>query len=164
MAGIVSKVQPAGRIYDRLKTAAQERAQARNGRESERVSRTKTSLKKAEEKSVRLIAYGGPLVVATFKDLLDIVLLGSFPGIGTVITFCFFFLIFLLLFVSDGVTTRPKTLFLFQAGGLLISGAATEGFVFGLNFFPISIGVVLGIYLREKAYGVAPIGLSAARR
>ena len=104
----------------------------------------------APPRTVSLLAYAGPLIIAGFKDLLDLVLVGSLPGVGTVLTLCLYLLIFMLFIFSEHATARPKAIFLMQAGGALFFGTAVEGLMVGLNFLPIGLGLVFGIYLREK--------------
>jgi len=105
-----------------------------------------------QKREVRLWAYAGPLMVAGFKDFLDLALLGSLPGIGTVITICCNLLIFFLFLIGDDLTVRSKIAFLFRAGGALIAATGIEGFLFGLNLLPVGLGIILGIYFREKVH------------
>ncbi len=104
----------------------------------------------APTQTVSLLAYAGPLIIAGLKDLLDLVLVGSLPGVGTVLTLCLYLLIFMLFIFSEHATARPKAIFLMQAGGALFFGTAVEGLMVGLNFLPIGLGLIFGIYLREK--------------
>ncbi len=142
--------------YDRIKRATEERAEMRNAQNQER-ARRQASGKGGSEKTrqVRLWAYSGPLMVAGFKDFLDLFLIGSSPLVGTVVTICFFLLIFFLLLIKDDLTVRMKPVFLFQAGGALIFATGVEGFAFLLNFLPIGLGIVFGIYFREKQYALS---------
>ncbi|MBP6889257.1 MAG: hypothetical protein KBC83_00115 [Candidatus Moranbacteria bacterium] len=105
-----------------------------------------------QKRDVHLWAYTGPLMVAGFKDFLDLALIGSFPGIGTVITICCNLLIFFLFLIGSGLTVRSKIAFLFRAGGALIFATGVEGFLFGLNVLPVGLGIIMGIYFREKKH------------
>lgn len=144
------------RDYSLIDQATEERVAMRSaavqGR-SRQQGQTKVSEKKS--KKVRLWAYIGPLMVAGLKDFLDLFLIGSSPGVGTVVTFCFFILIFFLFLIRDDLTVRMKPVFLFQAGGALMFATGVEGFAFGLNFLPVGLGTVLGIYFREKGYALS---------
>ncbi|MBP7811394.1 MAG: hypothetical protein KA054_00960 [Candidatus Moranbacteria bacterium] len=144
------------RDYSRVERATIERMAMRNGvlpvYEQKRQEQARISEEERKQKQVRLWAYSGPLMVAGLKDALDLVMIGSFPGIGTVVTFCFYSLIFFMFLIQDGLTVRMKPTFLFQAGGALIFATGTEGLIFGLNFLPVGLGIILGIYFREKQY------------
>lgn len=106
---------------------------------------------------VSLLAYAGPLIIAGFKDLLDLILVGSLPGVGTILTLCLYLLIFMLFVLSEHATARPKAVFLIQAGGALFFGTAVEGLMVGLNFLPIGLGLIFGIYLREKRMSLGSV-------
>lgn len=101
---------------------------------------------KKQRKTASFLAYVPALLVALVKDLLDLVLLGSLPGIGTILTFVFSLVIFLLLMIpgsSGSYRTRKK-------GVMLLGGTLIEGVFFGLNFLPIETLTVLAIYMVEK--------------
>jgi hypothetical protein len=142
--------------YDRIKRATEERAAVRNAQDQERTRRQISERGRSEKtKQVRLWAYSGPLMVAGFKDFLDLFLIGSSPLVGTVVTICCFLLIFFLFLIKDDLTVRMKPVFLFQAGGALMFATGVEGFAFLLNFLPIGLGIVFGIYFREKQYALS---------
>ena len=69
--------------------------------------------------------------------------------------FCCSFLIFLLFLIKDDLTVRPKSVFLFQAGGALVFSTGVEGFLSLLNVLPVGLGVIMGIYFREKRYALS---------
>lgn len=97
------------------------------------------------------ILYSFVLMIALLKDLLDLVLLGSLPGIGTVVTMCFTFFIWLLLFVFDRSGGRHNSK-MFRGVTLLLVGLV-EGLGFGLNFIPIETLTVILLYqMARKAY------------
>jgi hypothetical protein len=107
--------------YDRIKRATEERAAMRNAQDQERTRWQVSERGRSEKtKQVRLWAYSGPLMVAGFKDFLDLFLIGSSPLVGTVVTICCFLLIFFLFLIKDDLTVRMKPVFLFQAGGALM--------------------------------------------
>lgn len=114
------------------------------------VQSKKRNVEDAERKKPSLIAYAPALIVALLKDLLDLALLGSFPGIGTVVTVCFSVLIFLLLLLTRSNSKLVDSRFLIRAGLILILGSVAEGFIFGLNFLPIETLTVFVIYLLDR--------------
>ncbi|MBP7061037.1 MAG: hypothetical protein KBA91_03620 [Candidatus Moranbacteria bacterium] len=88
--------------------------------------------------------YLGLGAIALLKDVLDFALLGSLPGIGTVITACFSFLIWMLmtLFDHSGGKSSKKM----ARGQVLIFASLVEGLGFGLNFLPIETFTVIALY------------------
>ncbi len=97
-----------------------------------------------------MMAYAAPLVIAGLKDLLDFAVIGSFPGIGMIVTGCFGALIVLLLAVTPGATSRNRASFMVAAGLTMMGGSIVEGVAFGLNFMPLMTIAVVSIYIREK--------------
>lgn len=95
---------------------------------------------------VKFSKYVPALAVALFKDILDLVLIGSLPGIGTVVTLIFSMLIFMLLMLSGSSHKYPMQ----KKGVMLLLGTLTESFFFGLNFLPIETLTVLAIYWSDK--------------
>lgn len=90
-------------------------------------------------------------MIALLKDLLDLVFIGSLPGIGTVITMCFTFLIWVLLAVFDRSGGRYNMKIM--RGVVLMFVAIVEGLGFGLNFLPIQTITIVLLYLAaRKAY------------
>lgn len=145
------------RDYSRLEEAILSQAETHEARVRalaaaalSEIPQVNASATMAPQRSVSLLAYVGPLIIAGLKDLLDLVLVGSLPGLGTVMTFCLYLLIFMLFILSEHATARSKVVFLMQAGGALFFGTAVEGLMVGLNFLPIGLGLIFGIYLREK--------------
>lgn len=101
--------------------------------------------------------YGIALILALFKDLLDLAIL-ALPGFGAVIvmviTWCISIAIGLLM-MFDGVSSAKRKI----AGKLvkrmlvLIAGTIVESFLFGLNFFPFemfTVGVIYFMSLMER--------------
>lgn len=104
----------------------------------------------AKKSKPGLIGYAPIFTVALFKDLLDLIGIGSLPGIGTVITFAFGLLIFLLLMLVRANKKLLDSRFLLRMGVILIFGTAAEGFLFGLNFLPIETITIAIIYLMDR--------------
>ena len=143
--------------YSRIEQATQERLAMRNTAIEERVRQQQSSASREtkQTKQVRLWAYAGPLMVAGFKAFLDVAVIGMIPGLSAVLAFCCSFLIFLLFLIKDDLTVRPKSVFLFQAGGALVFSTGVEGFLSLLNVLPVGLGVIMGIYFREKRYALS---------
>jgi Flp pilus assembly protein TadB len=106
---------------------------------------------RAEEEmsTVSLSAYAPALIIAGFKDLLDLVGVGSLPAIGTLVTFLVGILILFTLYLGKNVSSRPKGVFLIQTAPLFFGGVLVEGLLFGLNFLPFTVALVVAIYRRE---------------
>ncbi|NCQ05959.1 MAG: hypothetical protein GW815_00090 [Candidatus Moranbacteria bacterium] len=95
-----------------------------------------------------LFLYGGVGIIALFKDLLDLVFIGSLPGIGTIITICLSFLIWILLTMFDrsgGAQNMQIT-----RGLIVIFFGLVEAIGFGLNFLPIETAMVFVLYVLAK--------------
>lgn len=103
-------------------------------------------------KAPSFVLYGGIGLIALLKDLLDWMLIGSFPGIGTVVTLCFNILIFLLfLFDSSGGGRRDNRVL--ARAIILIGVTLVEAIGFGLNFLPLQTLVVIALYIMaNRAY------------
>lgn len=97
-----------------------------------------------------LLLYLGVSMIALFKDMLDLVGIGSLPAIGTVITICLTFLIWILLLLFDRSGGGKKTNRMIARGLLLIFVGLVEGIAFGLNFLPIETAAVIVLYLLAK--------------
>lgn len=96
-----------------------------------------------------LLLYLGLFFIAFLKDLLDFVGLGSLPGLGTVVTICFSFLIWMLmtLFDRSGGKSNKKM----ARGLVLIFFSLVEALFFGLNFLPIQSGTVVVLYIMARS-------------
>jgi hypothetical protein len=92
-----------------------------------------------------LVLYGGLVFVALFKDLLDLIGLGSLPFIGTVVTLCFSFLIFMLLVLFDRSGGRGNKKM--AQGMVMMLGTLIEGLGFVLNFLPLETLTVIFLYV-----------------
>lgn len=98
------------------------------------------------KRNVSFFSYMPALLVALMKDILDLVFIGSLPGIGTIVTFCFSLLIFFLLMLAGSGTSYS----LARKGALLLAGTLAEGVLFGLNFLPIETITIFLIYRGDK--------------
>lgn len=97
--------------------------------------------------------YLGVAMIALLKDLLDLVGIGSLPGIGTVVTICFSFLIWMLLFLFDKSSQGARSNIQLTRGLVLLGFGLVEAVGFGLNFLPIETTMVIVLYhLAKKAY------------
>jgi hypothetical protein len=95
-----------------------------------------------------LLAYAPAFIFAGLKDLLDLVMIGSLPGIGTAVTFCLTVLILLSLVLFTGSSGRQRGLV--RKGMILMAAAVTEGFFFGLNLLPLETLTVYALYRMDK--------------
>lgn len=98
--------------------------------------------------------YGMAAALALFKDLLDLAMVGSLPGIGTVITWCISISIGLVL-MFDGITSTKRRIArnLTKKLLILIAGTIVEGFLFGLNFLPfelLTVGIIYWMTLVDR--------------
>lgn len=87
------------------------------------------------------------ILAAAFKDIIDFFLIGSMPGIGTVITFCisiFIAMMMLLGSFTNGVGRMHQKII--RSYLILIMGTGAE-MLFGLNFFPIETVVACFVYI-----------------
>lgn len=93
--------------------------------------------------------YAGLGMIALLKDLLDLALIGSFPGIGTVVTACFSFLIWMLmtLFDRSGGKSNSKI----ARSLVLLFLSLVEAIGFGLNFMPIQTMTVGLLYIMARS-------------
>ena len=100
-------------------------------------------------KKPSVLLYGGVGMIALLKDLLDLVGIGSLPGIGTIVTACFSFLMWMLLTLFDrsGGKHNKKMI----QGAVILFFGLVEAVGFGLNFLPIqTLTVVILYHLARK--------------
>lgn len=97
-----------------------------------------------------LLLYGGVGLIALFKDLLDLAFIGSLPGIGTIITLCLSFLIWMLLTVFDRSSKGTRGNMQIARGLVVIFFGLVEAIGFGLNFLPIQTAMVFVLYVLAK--------------
>jgi len=95
-------------------------------------------------KKPSVMLYLGVGTIALLKDLLDFVGIGSFPGIGFVVTACFTFLIWILLHTFDNSISKEKIQML--RGIVLVGVAGVEGLLLGVNFIPIETMAIFLLY------------------
>ncbi len=92
------------------------------------------------------IPYAAALGAAILKDLLDLVFIGSLPGLGTVITaLCSIFIFMMMILVGAGGKKKAVN-GLLKRSGLLMVGTIVE-FVPGVDFFPAETVTVAAIYV-----------------
>lgn len=90
--------------------------------------------------------YGIALSAALLKDILDLVALGSLPGIGTVITLMATITIWAVMIITGNAFHAYKKRRLIIRYGVLIVGTLIE-MVFGLDFIPVETAMVVYIYV-----------------
>lgn len=135
-----------------LQRARQARRDVRGGKAKDKHGRTAANAKFTGEKPSVLL-YLGVSMIALLKDLLDLVGIGSLPGIGTVVTFCFTFLIWILLAIFDRSSQNTKSNIQLIRGLVVIAFGLVEAIGFGLNFMPIETAMVIVLYqLARRAY------------
>lgn len=94
--------------------------------------------------------YLGVSMIALLKDLLDFVGVGSLPAIGTVVTICFTFLIWMLLSLFDKSSQNTRSNMHLMRGLVVIGFGLVEAIGFGLNFLPIETTMVIVLYQMAK--------------
>lgn len=144
----VATPQRAG-LRENLQRANQARRDVRDGRTRDPQGRTAANAKFTGEKPSMML-YLGVSMIALLKDLLDFVGVGSIPGIGTIVTACFTFLIWVLLFVFDNSLKGTRKNMTLIRGLVVIAFGAIEAFGFGLNFLPIETVMVIVLYQLAK--------------
>lgn len=107
-------------------------------------------LKQTKKEKATLFSYSPVFLLALLKDLLDLVGIGSLPGIGTIITFCISILIFLLFFLIKSNSKLVDSRFIMKRGVVLLLGSMVEGFAFGLNFLPIETITIFVIFMMDR--------------
>ena len=87
------------------------------------------------------------------QDFLDLFLIGSSPGVGTVVTFCFYpdFSLFL---IRDDLTVRMKPVFCFKREERSCS-RWVENFCVRVEFLPVGLGNRSWNIFREKGYALS---------
>lgn len=109
-----------------------------------------------------LFAYSAPFAVAGFKDLIDLVGIGSLPFIGTAITILCAILIFMLLLLIKKNSSLFNAKIVISRIVVLVCGTAIEGFMFGLNFLPIQTITMYIIYEIDKHFSDKQIKIAAS--
>jgi hypothetical protein len=93
--------------------------------------------------------YLGLACIALLKDSLDLILVGSLPGIGTVVTLCFSFLIWILMTIFDRSGGKQNNKM--ARGLVLMLTSLVEAIGFGLNFLPIETFTVASLYIMARS-------------
>lgn len=93
--------------------------------------------------------YLGLAMIALLKDLLDLALVGSLPGLGTVVTALFGFVMWMLmtLFDRSGGKSNNKI----ARSLVLLFASLVEALGFGLNFLPIQTLIVAVLYMMARS-------------
>ncbi len=94
------------------------------------------------------VLYFGLAAIALLKDLLDFAGIGSLPGIGTVVTMCFAFLIWILMTVFD--RSGGKSNRVMGRSLVLLFASLVEDIGFSLNFLPIETLTVIVLYTMAR--------------
>ncbi len=113
-------------------------------------SRTGIERTKFTGEKPSLFLYGGVGMIALLKDLLDLVGIGSLPAIGTIVTICFTFLIWILLSVFDRSSRGTRSNMQVTRGLVVIFFGMVEALGFGLNFLPIETAMVFVLYISAR--------------
>lgn len=90
--------------------------------------------------------YGIALSAALLKDILDLVAIGSLPGIGTVITLMATITIWAVMIITGSAFKAIKKRRLVMRYGVLAAGTLIE-ILFGLNFVPVETAMVVYIFV-----------------
>lgn len=91
-----------------------------------------------------LLLFGGLTIIALLKDILDFIGLGSLPVIGTAVTLCFSFVIFMLLLTFDRSGGRGNKRI--AQGIVMTFFTLIEGLGFVLNFLPLQTLTIVFLY------------------
>lgn len=90
--------------------------------------------------------YGIALSAALLKDILDLVAIGSLPGIGTVITLMATVTIWAVMIITGSAFKAIKKRRLIMRYGVLAAGTLIE-MIFGIDFLPIETAMVIYIFI-----------------
>lgn len=145
------KVAAASQVGERNDTQRVRQVQrnVRSGRVRDRQGRSIQHAQFTGEKPSALL-YLGVSMIALLKDLLDLVGIGSLPAIGTVVTLCFTFLIWILLATFDRSSQNTRGNMHLVRGLVVIFFGLVEAVGFGLNFLPIETAMVIVLYQLAK--------------
>ena len=135
-----------------LQRARQAARDVRSGKVRDKQGRTAAHAQFTGEKPSVLL-YLGVSMIALLKDLLDLVGIGSLPGIGFVVTSCFSFLIWILLATFDRSSQNTRSNIQLIRGLVVIAFSLVEAIAFGLNFLPLETTMVIVLYqLARRAH------------
>ena len=85
--------------------------------------------------------FGIALALAILKDILDFVGIGSFPAIGTVVTFIVSATIGFIMILTGSFSTARWA----RRAVILLGGTLVE-FVFGIDFLPVETAIVILVF------------------
>jgi len=111
-----------------------------------------TELEQVQEDKATFYQYSPLFMLAGLKDALDLVLVGSLPVIGTIVTLCFAVAMFFVLMFSKTNRQLSDNRLLLRLGLVLLLGSMAEGFIFGINFLPMESITVLVMFLMDKSF------------
>src|SRR3989344_1624152 len=131
--------------HTRLTAELRARAAAQSSYET-----VSSQIERVKKSKASLFAYAPALLLAALKDTLDLVAIGSIPVIGTIITICVSFLIFLSLLITRANKDLIDSRFVLRMGIAVIAGFIVEGFFFGINFLPIEVFTVLAVLWMDR--------------
>lgn len=152
MAVPVAAAAQAATRKSALERAREARRAVRSGRVRDAQGRNAQAAQFTGEKPSAFL-YLGVSMIALLKDLLDLVGVGSLPGIGTVVTGTFTFLIWILLAMFDRSSQNTKSNMSLIRGLVVLAFGLVEAVGFGLNFLPIETLMVIVLYqLARRAY------------
>lgn len=90
------------------------------------------------------------LFAALLKDIIDWSIIGSFPAIGTVLTFCAsIFIFFMMLLAGSSVKIKVATSIVRRY--LILTVGTLIEFLFGINFLPVLTLTILIIWFMAAA-------------
>lgn len=90
-------------------------------------------------------AFGIALMIAIFKDIIDLIGIGSFPIIGTLLTFFASCIIFFCTLITGSGAKKDFARRIMKKYGTIIIGTLIE-FIFGIDFLPIETCIVIIVY------------------
>ena len=99
-------------------------------------------------KQINLLAdapYVAAIGAALLKDILDEVMIGSLPGLGTVLTICCSIFIGMMMLLVSGTGKRKNASSAMKKIATLVGGTIVE-IIPGINFIPIETATVIFIY------------------
>jgi hypothetical protein len=122
---------------------------------SQTQSSPSSSKKDSKKNPLHYLAYIPAGCVALFKDILDLIGIGSLPVIGWVVTVMASIIIFTLLLFTDASIGMSQARRILTRIGVLLTFTIVEGFAFGVNLLPLQTAAVVVIFLLDVASGTA---------
>ena len=90
--------------------------------------------------------------ITSLKDILDLAMIGSLPGIGSIITAMISITIGFIMFITGSSSNKRMAKSIFKRYGTILIGSLLE-LVFGINFLPIETCIVIIVFyltLKER--------------